>query len=152
MKSNNFLQKLVVKQLSSSIINLEVLYGKQSWSMLVWLLWWSNSRRFFKEPFIFVNCDGVFGWPFFFPRKEEIVDWLSHISRVKNLLKSNPTWPVISDIISIVPSWFSVMRTCIWLSSLKSLLMISIKCHTWIGISNRAETKPRHCFSHLDSN
>ena len=81
MTSKNYLQKLLFKKLSRI---LDVLYRTQSYSRLVWLLLCSR-RHCFREPFSFFYCDGVFSWSCFLPRRDEVVDWLSHISRVKNL-------------------------------------------------------------------
>ena len=40
----------------------------------------------FWEALIFISCDGVFGWsPVLLPRKEEVVDYVSHRYRVTNL-------------------------------------------------------------------
>ena len=91
----------------------EVLYRTQSWTRFdrCWLLWSCVLRRhcFWETP-IFIYCDGVFGWSSFLPRKGEVVDWIGHKSWVTNLKVVQPTCPVISSIVCIVSSWFSVME------------------------------------------
>ena len=84
--NNNYLQKYLIKELSSSIRVLEVLYRAQSWTRLHrWWLLWSWSRHCFWETLIFIYSDRVFGWSCFLPRKEEVVGWLSHIFWVRHL-------------------------------------------------------------------
>ena len=74
IRKNDKQQKLSLKEMS------KVLYRRKNWSGLVWLLccWRCHC---FRIPLIFLYC-----WSqLLLPRRPEVVDWLSHISRVRRL-------------------------------------------------------------------
>ena len=73
--------------MSSSRRVLGFLYRTQNWTRFHrWCLLWSWRRHCFWEKLIFIYCDGVSGWPHvLLPRKEEVVDWLSNIYRVRSV-------------------------------------------------------------------
>ena len=109
MTIKNYLQKLLFKKLSR---NLDVLYRTQSYSRLVWLLlcW---RRPCFREPFTFLYCDEVFSWSCFLPRRDEVVDWLGHISRVRNLsvVHSHMLWHFLHHMhCSNLVLWYENLR------------------------------------------
>ena len=62
--------------------------GPQKWSCLHrrWLSWWSADwSSWFREPLIHFGSNWVLHRSLFLRRKKELVDWLCHISRVRNL-------------------------------------------------------------------
>ena len=90
----------------------------------------------FKEPLIFVWSHLVLS------RKMEVIDRLSHISRVNNIGVVHSRLLDTSSISYIFPSWFSVMGTCVIRCSLNSLGINSTRRQTWIRRLIRANKTP----------
>ena len=79
--------------ISKKTFNQRAVYRTQSWTRFHW--WWLLWRRFlrrhcFWETFIFIYCDGVFGWSCFFPRRLgnfyficQIIDFLHTLHKYK---------------------------------------------------------------------
>ena len=112
----------------------------ERWSYLHhrWLFgWFVDWSPWLREPLILFDGNWVVHRSLF-PRKEEIVEWLSHISRVRSFRVVHSH--MLSNCIS--PSWLSVMGTCVIWCSLKSLRVTSTMCQTCIWMSIRARKTP----------